>query len=152
MSCSSRVIFVSASLATFHGRDIFGPVAAHLANGVPAAAFGPPVEDVARLQYSKAQRQGRVITGEIVHLDRFGNIITNIPAAFLSTLAPGHMLTVTVQEHTHRVPFLTTYGAGQVGQLLGLINSSDEFELALPQQNAAALLQVNPGARLTLML
>lgn len=137
---------------TFHGRDIFGPVAAHLANGVSAAAFGPQVEDVLRLPYSKAQRQGQVIRGEIVHLDRFGNMITNIPAALLSTLPPGHILTVAVQEHTLRVPFLSTYGAGQVGQLIGLINSNDDFELALPQQNAAVALQVNVGERLILTL
>lgn len=138
--------------STFHGRDIFAPVAAHLANGVAATAFGPEVEEVVRLPYHKAQRQGQVITGEIIHIDHFGNVITNIPAAFLSTLTPGHMLTVAVQEHTHRVPLLTTYGTAPAGQLFGLINSSDAFELALPQHNAAAALHVHPGELVTLTL
>jgi len=75
--------------ATFHGRDIFGPVAAHLARGVEPAQFGPRIEEVVRLPYTRPQRVGETITGEILHLDHFGNIATNIPAAMCTDFVPG---------------------------------------------------------------
>jgi len=133
--------------ATFHGRDIFGPVAAHLAGGVEPAQFGPRIEDIVRLPYTRPQRIGEIITGEILHLDHFGNIATNIPAAMCTDFTPGQTVACTCAEHTQVISFVETYGAGPQDELVCLINSNDEFEIALPYGAASAQLGVKVGER-----
>jgi S-adenosylmethionine hydrolase len=133
--------------ATFHGRDIFGPVAAHLAGGVEPAQFGSCIEDIVRLPYTRPQRVGETITGEILHLDHFGNIATNIPAAMCTDFTPGQTVACTCAEHTQVISFVETYGAGPRDELVCLINSNDEFEIALPCGAASAQLGVKVGER-----
>jgi S-adenosylmethionine hydrolase len=142
--------FLPQVSATFHGRDIFGPVAAHLARGIEPARFGPPLTSVVQLPYPPPQRQGQTITGEVIYLDRFGNIITNIPSALLTDLVPGQAVVCSVATHTRTIPFVQTYGTGPQDQLVGLINSNGEFEIALPGGGAAARLDVRVGARVVL--
>ena len=71
--------------STFHGRDIFAPIAAHLAQQVSLNILGTPINDPVRLLLPKPQRQpDGTLTGAIIHVDHFGNLISNIPAAWLS--------------------------------------------------------------------
>lgn len=142
--------FLPQVSATFHGRDIFGPVAAHLARGVEPAQFGPRCESVVQLPYAQPQRQGETITGEVLHLDHFGNIITNIPSALLTDFAHGQRITCTIAAHTESLPFVPTYGAGPPGQLVCLINSNGAFEVALPGGAASSRLDVKAGDRVLL--
>lgn len=65
---------------TFHGRDIFAPVAARLARGESFARVGPLIEDWTRLPWPEPEKQGPVVRGAVVYVDGFGNAITNIPA------------------------------------------------------------------------
>lgn len=139
--------FLPQVSATFHGRDIFGPVAAHLAWGVAPAQFGRRIEDMVQLPYTEPQRVGETITGEILHLDHFGNIATNIPAALCTDFVPGQMVVCTVADHTRVISFVETYGAGPQDQLVCLINSNDEFEIALPCGAASVQLGVKVGER-----
>ena len=136
--------------ATFHGRDLFGPVAAHLARGIAPARFGPPLAELVLLPYARPQRLGQTIVGEVLHLDHYGNIATNIPAAMLTDLVPGQWLTLTLAERTYNLPFVETYGAGLQEQLVCLINSNDACEIALPHGSAAACLAVQVGERVVL--
>jgi S-adenosylmethionine hydrolase len=131
--------------ATFHGRDIFGPVAAHLARGVEPAQFGPRLEDLVQLPYTPPQRVGETITGEILHLDHFGNIATNIPAEMCTDFVPGQTVACTLAGHTRIMLFVETYGAGPQDHLVCLINSNGEFEIALPCGAASAHLGVKVG-------
>jgi len=131
--------------ATFHGRDIFGPVAAHLARGVEPAQFGPRIEDMIRLPYTRPQRVGETITGEILHIDHFGNIATNIPAEMCTGFVPGQIVACTLAEYIHVMPLVETYGAGPQDHLVCLINSNGEFEIALPHGAASARLGVKVG-------
>ena len=64
--------------ATFHGRDVFAPVAAHLARGVRPALLGTPRAEMVRLPWPQPHRHGDEIRGEVIHVDRFGNLITNV--------------------------------------------------------------------------
>ena len=75
----NKKFFLKEVSHTFHGRDIFAPVAAHLSQGVSIQKFGPPADDYVRLRWPAPKQNGRTIRGEIVYLDRFGNAITNIP-------------------------------------------------------------------------
>jgi S-adenosylmethionine hydrolase len=136
--------------ATFHGRDLFGPVAAHLACGIEPAQFGPRLAELVRLSYARPQRFGQTIVGEVMHLDHYGNIATNIPAAMLPDLVPGQWCTLTLADRTYSLPFVETYGAGPQEQLVCLINSNDACEIALPHGSAAACLAVQVGDRVVL--
>jgi S-adenosyl-L-methionine hydrolase (adenosine-forming) len=144
--------FLSQVSATFHGRDLFGPVAAHLAHGVEPARLGPPLAELVRLPYARPQRMGETIVGEVSHVDHYGNIATNIPSEMLTHLVPGQCLTLTLAESTHVLPFVETYEAGLPEQLVCLINSNDACEIALPHGNAGARLAVQVGDRVVLMV
>jgi S-adenosyl-L-methionine hydrolase (adenosine-forming) len=142
--------FLPQVSATFHGRDLFGPVAAHLARGVYLDHFGPNLEELVRLPYARPQRMGETVVGEVIHMDHYGNIATNIPSEILTHLVPGQWLTLTLAERTHILPFVKTYEAVLPEQLVCLINSNDACEIALPHGNAAASLAIQVGDRVVL--
>jgi S-adenosylmethionine hydrolase len=78
-SVTNRTLFLPAVSATFHGRDVFAPVAAHLAAGLDVAEVGPPVDDPVRLALPPATPLAPgELTGEVIHIDRFGNLVTNL--------------------------------------------------------------------------
>lgn len=135
---------------TFHGRDIFAPVAAHLACGVAPDVFGPPIDDVLLLTHATPRQDGASRLGEVIHIDHFGNVITNIPATMLTDLVIGQKVACTLGAHTHILPFVTTYGMQPPEQLVCLLNSSAEFELALCCGNAAQQLGAQVGDPVTI--
>ena len=114
------------------------------------AQFGPHLAELVRLPYVRPQRLGEKVVGEVIHVDHYGNIATNIPSAMLTDFVPGQWLTLILAERTHVLPFVETYGAGVQEQLVCLINSSDACEIALPHGNAAACLAVQVGDRVVL--
>lgn len=140
---------VPATSATFHGRDIFAPVAAHLSRGMPPEHFGPPITDPVLLPHPQPQVGDRVVHGEVIHIDHFGNVITNIGRHHLDALTPGRDLDLTLGASTRSVPFCTTYGEQPAGTLITLMNSDDTFEIAVPQGQAAVALGLGVGDRLT---
>jgi hypothetical protein len=142
--------FLPQVSATFHGRDLFGPVAAHLARGVEPDQLGPRLAELVQLPYARPQRVGETVVGEVIYVDHYGNIATNIPSELLTHLVPGQWLTLTLAERTHVLPFVETYEAGPPGPPVCLINSTDACEIALPHGNAAARLVVQVGDRVVL--
>lgn len=130
---------------TFHGRDLFAPAAAALANGVPAEALGPPISDPVRLHFPEpAERGGRVV-GEVLAIDRFGNAITNLRPEHLGDPAPGEAV-FTVKRRTIRGP-VTHYGAVPAGELLAIVGSLDRYEIAVNRGSAAERLGLRRGDR-----
>ena len=126
--------------ATFHGRDIFAPVAAYLSRGEPPQAFGRALSSlVGRPRPCPRQEAGRVC-GQVVHVDGFGNLITNITRQDL----PGRGdLTIVAGEHTIR-GLSRTY-AGTRGPV-ALIGSSGRLEIAVNGASARAVLGLGTGA------
>ncbi len=125
---------------TFHGRDIFAPVAAHLANGVAPEQLARPITDPVRLALPEPiRRPDGSIIGEIVHVDRFGNLISNVPAAWV---ASGRWRCQIAGQST---TLAATYAEAVVGALIGLISSGDTVELAVRNGNAARLFGVGVG-------
>lgn len=126
---------------TFHGRDIFAPVAAHLARGVPPEELGSPVSDAVRLEPLLPERLGNGhIVGHVVYVDRFGNLITNVPASWLTD---GDWA---CEIASRRIPRLSeTYSAALPGELLALIGSSGMLEVAVRNGSAARLLETGAG-------
>jgi hypothetical protein len=125
---------------TFHGRDIFAPVAAHLSLGVPLRELGEPLRDITVLTWHTAQDKGDLLVGEIVHIDRFGNCITNIYEWRVADGRPRVEIGDTVIEGICK-----TYAEAEHGALLALVGSSGYLELAVRDGNAAERLGVKVG-------
>lgn len=117
--------------ATFHGRDLFAPVAAWLAAGGEPARLGPEVVDPVRLAWPGAERRGDEIHGRCLRADPFGNVLTSIHAADLEA----RPASVTVAGAAAR--FVAAYGDGAPGELLALLGSSGRLELAVREGSAA---------------
>lgn len=134
--------------ATFHGRDLFGPVAAHLARGVPLAELGSPGGAIQTIPFPAARHDqdvhGRTVAvyGEVVHVDRYGNLITSLTA---TDLPSNPVFRVAGQQVDGLAPH---FQPGTDG-LIALIGSSGLLEIAVPNGNAARVLGVGVGEPVT---
>jgi S-adenosyl-L-methionine hydrolase (adenosine-forming) len=125
---------------TFHGRDIFAPIAARLSLGMPASSLGEQVDTVTTFTIPRPIRQGNQITGQILHIDNFGNLITNIREVGLSEAKKS--INIIVGNQLIQV-IVNTYSEGE--ELLALIGSSGYLEIARKNGNAAEFLGIQPG-------
>lgn len=130
---------------TFHGRDIFAPAAAFLARGEPLDGLGETVADPVRLDLPGPERTGDAIRGQVLHVDRFGTLLTNVPAGWLRGAAAGRDPTVTV-EGISVGPVHRTYGDVEPGALLALVGSLDLLEISVRDGRADRRLGQGPGA------
>ena len=136
---------------TFHGRDIFGPVAAYAAAGEPITNFGPPLKQVTRLKLVAAGRLGTKITGQVMHVDHYGNVITNIPRKVFETDPLGKLVKVIIEGRTSSMPVVKTYGNGPTDRMFAIFNSEDVFELAYNGKSASDSLKVKAGTPLSIV-
>lgn len=135
--------------ATFHGRDIFAPVAAHLSKGIAPNELGVLTDSYVKLAEAIPIQSDQKVTGEIVYIDDFGNILTNIPS---------NLLRSSVSE-TKRVRFGETtlskfashYAEVGKGELVALISSFDTLEIAINHGNAAKVLHAEIGAKVDVL-
>lgn len=133
--------------STFHGRDVFAPVAAHLSRGLPLKALGRPL-NLHTLQPLDVQEPcfdpTGALEGQIVGVDRFGNLITNISREHLSALGTGK-LDILLGDRT--ITAMTrTYAQGRAGEILALIGSRDCLEIAINGDSASDALNLTHGA------
>jgi len=135
---------------TFHGRDIFAPVAAHLAGGVSPPRFGPPVHDyiIRALPEPKTLGSGQA-AGEVIHIDHFGNLITNIPRSLVHRIAENGSLQAEIRG-VLMTGMLPAYGCADEDELFCLIGSSGLLEIALKNGSAQQLLAACRGDRVTI--
>jgi S-adenosyl-L-methionine hydrolase (adenosine-forming) len=129
---------------TFHGRDIFAPVAAHLASGLDPVQLGPAREELVRLEWRQPQKTSSRIDGEVLYVDSFGNLINNISAADAAELGDYGSLAIECGGHTVR-GVVHTYGAAMPGELVAIIDSQGRLELAVVNGHAARELHVAEG-------
>lgn len=131
--------------ATFHGRDIFAPAAAHLAAGVPVAELGSAVDEPVLLPSSNPRRKkDGTIIGRVAMVDHFGNCITNVSAGHLATLGPHASLVVKAGGATLS-GVRRTYADVVEGEPLALVGSSGALELAVRNGSAAERLGLRAG-------
>lgn len=127
---------------TFHGRDRMAPAAAHWWAGVPLDQFGPPLDQPpVRLHWPEPQRQGERIRGEVLYVDRFGNLATNIPGNELQGRHVRRIVAGPVQIGGISAAFAEV----PPGRWVALINSWGMLELAVNRGDAAALSGLKPG-------
>ncbi len=140
----ARRLPVRGASATFHGRDVFAPAAARLAAGESFARLGARVAPgkVNRLELPRPKKTSRGLAAEVIHVDAFGNLVTNLRP---EDLPPGD-LTIAVGGRTVR-GLLRTYGEARPGRLLALIGSHGFLEVAAREADAARLLRARRGTR-----
>ena len=148
---TNEKLFLHPVSRTFHGRDVFAPVAAHLASGIPAARFGKTIEDYVKLSLDKPTRTGkRVWTGTILKVDRFGNLITNLHIEeFPEVRTRPFELNAGLQQISR---FATTFSECSPGEFFVVVGSSGYLEVAANQGSAAKMLGVGSGSPVELTL
>ena len=126
--------YLRPTSATFHGRDIFAPVAAYLSLGIAPEAFGETISDWVELPWPAILKTETTLEGEIVYIDGFGNLFTNIRAHDLEELS-GRPLRITVRALSIR-GLASNYAAVEPGKYVALINSWGLLEIAIYKESA----------------
>jgi S-adenosylmethionine hydrolase len=128
---------------TFEGRDRFAPAAAWLAKGIALTALGPPAASLVRLDLPLPRADADGIDGEVLRIDRFGNLTTNIDGVLLAKIAGP----ATVSIGRELIPrIVSTYADVKPGELCALMGSSDRLEIAVSGGSAARTLGLGRGA------
>jgi hypothetical protein len=133
--------------STFHGRDIFAPAAAMLTLGKHPSELGDRISDPVTLYWPEPVIEGKIIRGEVLYIDRFGNLITNIEGELLNAgvdlVEIGGFKIVGLKTH---------YFEAERGELLALIGSSNYLEISVREGNAKGILKVNIGTPVKVIL
>lgn len=131
---------------TFHGRDLFAPLAAHLMTGTKVKDVGPVLRDFVDLDFGKPKKRPGGFEGVVITYDRFGNVVTNIPRALVERAwSFGDRLTVTIGGYEMTVPLVRAYGMVAPGEFLATLSSSGFLEISRRESNAASQLEAMPG-------
>jgi S-adenosylmethionine hydrolase len=137
--------WLSQPSPTFHGRDILAPVAAHLASGAEPGELGPLLDQIEMLAWQQPVKDGNRLAGEVLYVDSFGNLITNIGRDELAALGdPADLVIDCGGRQIYGI--VPTYGAAAPGEWLVLFDSQGRLEIAVAHGNAARAVQVGPGA------
>ncbi|MBW1918192.1 MAG: SAM-dependent chlorinase/fluorinase [Deltaproteobacteria bacterium] len=131
--------FLPQVSATFQGRDVFAPVAAYLSTGVPLDRLGSPVIDPVPLNLPVPEISSRCLRGQVIHVDHFGNLISNIRFSDLENWLQGRPINLQV-GNTRITRLVRTYAQVAPGELIALKGSHGYLEIACAQGNAAQLL------------
>ena len=126
---------------TFHGRDVFAPAAAHLATGITPERFGPRVLDPVRLSWPTVRAVAGAVAGAVLHVDRFGNLVTSIRAETLDELGRSPR----IRLGGRLLPLVGTYGDLEPGQAGALVGSSGRLEVAVREGSAATRFKARRG-------
>jgi S-adenosylmethionine hydrolase len=130
---------------TFHGRDIMAPVAARLSAGLAPEKLGPPLKQLVELPWAEVEQVPNRIEGEVIEVDSFGNLITNITRAMLESVPSGDSVIITCEEHETQGIF-ATFSDQPPMTLMAHVGSTGRLELAIVDENASAMLGVRVGA------
>jgi len=136
----------------FHGRDIFAPVAAHVANGVPLRELGTSFTDPLRLELPKPEKTKDGWRGEVIHIDHFGNISSNIRA---EDLGEAMRQKENIMVHLNGIVIkgmVDTFGERPVGELITLLGSTGNLGISVVNGNAAARFSVKIGDEITVTI
>jgi hypothetical protein len=143
-----RIVHAPVS-QTFHGRDVFAPIAAHLAKGLPLRSIGPAVDRIVELAVPACRSTRTQIVGEVIHIDRFGNLITNIGAddlAGLASYSPASLSVSIGRERRERIDGLVpAYASVPKGALLTILGSWGQLEVAVRDGSARQWLSARCG-------
>lgn len=146
----NRELMLEKETHTFHGLTIFSPVAAHLANGVEPKLVGPRINNYIRWNVPKSIIKERAILGEVIHVDQFGNGITNITKRDLKKINVAYDTSIKIKFDSKRInsPFKRAYGFVKTGKYVCVIGSYNFLEISINQGNAAKKLSLRVGNKI----
>lgn len=134
---------------TFHGRDIFAPVAAHLSRGENVEKFGPAIRKINRLKFPEPQVKNNRLLGEVMYVDHFGNLITNINQdAFLRFIESKKFQIVIGKAKISKIS--SSYREGKEGLPIAIFGSFDNLEISLYGDDASRRLNLNKGSKISI--
>jgi len=134
---------------TFHGRDIFAPVAAWLSKSWQTSAFGEPVTDFVRFAIPKPKATGNTIKGIVLRVDQFGNLVTNFKVEDVPALAAADGKFTIKAGNASITKLVPTFAGGSNGEAVGVIGSSGYLEICVNKTSAARSLGIGRGAEVT---
>ena len=142
----------SAASATFHGRDLFARAVGDLANGIPPRDIGLPVESCVKPEFTEPEITADTIRCEVLHVDDFGNVITNVDGSDLGrmSLARGSALILKAGPRRLRATFVHTYAEIPEAAVGCLIGSHGFLEIAKRMKSASKAIRAKPGLRLVI--
>ena len=141
---NNRSLFLNSVSQTFHGRDIFAPVAAHLARGTPIESVGPRIVDFVKKALPKPRPQGDRLLGTVLRVDKFGNIVTNLRRHHLGRDFSIRVAGLSITR------LCSSFSEAEPGEFFAIEGSTGYIELALNQGSAADRLNVARGAEIEL--
>jgi S-adenosylmethionine hydrolase len=143
-----------ATSDTFQGRDIFGPVAAHLAQGTEPSRMGSPLAlNALELASMHAPEiAGGIVSVEVLHVDHYGNVILNLPngSEAAAKFHMGNLVKISIGRESFAGPMVRTYAESEKGRLILLYGANGLLEISMNQGSAAEKLQIEPGTAILL--
>lgn len=135
---------------TFHGRDIFAPAAAHLASGISLSEIGSKVEDIFTYKWALPVADKDGVQGWVVHIDRYGNVVTNITEDLVRTVIDEKSCSIYV-GHTKLNQIADTFGDVSEGEPVAYIGSAGVLEIAVNKGSAHELLGIEKGSSINIL-
>ena len=135
---------------TFHGRDIFAPAAAHLANGVRIEEFGEKAHPMVKPSFAKVTKMKNMLVGEVIYIDDFGNIITSFQANEIERLNIKETVKVKLKNTAFELKLRRTYAEAENQEPLAIIGSHNFLEISVNQGNAERIFNVKSGDKVVL--
>ncbi|MDD5132650.1 MAG: SAM-dependent chlorinase/fluorinase [bacterium] len=131
---------------TFHGRDIFAPVAAQLSKGVSVRKFGEPTTEYKKFTILSPRIHRHGVSGKVIYTDHFGNLVTNISGGMVQKLSLRKMV---IKIKDYKIEKLSSsYADSTAGQILGIVGSNDGLEIAVNQGNASQIMKAKEGTEI----
>ncbi|MCM8784570.1 MAG: SAM-dependent chlorinase/fluorinase [Candidatus Omnitrophica bacterium] len=147
----NKKFFLPEISSTFHGRDIMAPVAAYLSRGVALSEFGPEIKMIKKIALPEVIIKDKCISGEIIHIDHFGNLITNIDKNFFAQVIKKNKFFIKIKDKKiFRIN--TSYSQSKKGELLAIWGSRNLLEIAVSQGSAVKELRIKKGEQVTINL
>jgi hypothetical protein len=147
---ANRKLMLPRVSSTFHGRDVFAPVAAHLANGMLPANFGPEVRNIVMPEFARIAERKDMLVGEVLHVDNFGNIITNFGEPELAQIRTKTAVKLKLKSVGLKLKLCRAYADVNPHEPLAIVGSHDFLEISINQGNAAEIFKIHDGDRVIL--
>lgn len=138
---------------TFHGRDIFAPISAKISLGKEIEKFGKIIKDFKNLDFEIPKKIDGKIIGKVIYIDKFGNLITNIPKEIIEKeINIGEKIKIKIRENIYKLKFQKSYGYVEKGEILALVSSSNFLEVSCNMGNAMKKLKAKINDEMILWL
>lgn len=147
---SNRKLMLPKISNTFHGRDVFAPAAAYLAIGTPPEQFGLEVFRIVTPEFAKVVRRKDMVSGEVLYVDSFGNVITNFGEKELELIGVKVAIDVKLKNTRLKLKLCKAYAEAKPQEALAIIGSHNFLEISINQGNAAGRFQVRSGNKIAI--